>query len=246
MEKVVALDQALLQQQWGRGGASPMLASPSSRRLSTSLFSKSRQRASGLGPSPDSSPRIMPTSSSLMPSPSLLDIPGRLEVPARRPGYQISPVTPQPPRAGGLPKIVHLGPVSPLTPSPGASPLIGGGVRVRMGSGDTEGGASTATAKATRIRSLKLVQETYRRVRGVQAYMGYELLLPLPGAGAAKDGDEDAGLQTWTRAQALNAIVLETRDLLEEFEESFGMDEESVFVDVDMDTTIPFEVSSPI
>ncbi len=34
--------------------------------------------------------------------------------------------------------------------------------------------------------------------------------------------DDDAGLQTWARAQAPNATMGEMQDLLEEFEESFA------------------------
>lgn len=243
MEKVVALDRALLCQAWSKGGTSPIPVSASSRRFSTSLFSKTRQRASGLlGPSPDSSPRITP-SSSLMASPSFLDIP-KLGIPSRRPGYQVSPVTPND-RPAGQPKIVHLGPVSPSALSPNISPMIGGlkaSKSTSSGTG-TDADIEGNVAKTTKIRSLRLIQETYRRIRGVQVYMGYELLLPIPGMILSKEKDEDAGLDTWTTSQALKAIVNETRDLLEEFEESFTMDEESVLVEVDQ--TMPSYPSSP-
>jgi hypothetical protein len=58
--------------------------------------------------------------------------------------------------------------------------------------------------------------------------MGYNLLLLLPGmsrdgSDASKDGN--AGLQSWTKHQALAAIQTETTALLEEFEELFGVDE---------------------
>ncbi|KDR79961.1 hypothetical protein GALMADRAFT_242128 [Galerina marginata CBS 339.88] len=238
MEKVVALDQELQRQAGSSGGLSPFPTSPSSRRVSTSLFSKSRQRASGLSaPSPDSSPRIMPSSSSLMPSPSLL------EIPSRRPGYQISPISPH--DRPGLPKIVHLGPTSPAAFLPISSPMIGAGLPgiagVRASRISTDGVDSSTTSRATKIKSLKLIQETYRRIRGVQAFMGYDLLLPMPGIRAShtsssmsvgKDKHEDAALETWSKQQALAAVVNETKDLLEEFEESFGLDEDSVMVDI--------------
>jgi hypothetical protein len=71
-------------------------------------------------------------------------------------------------------------------------------------------------------------------------FMGYDLLLPIPdmggiSGGSAKEGekDDEATLETWTKAQALAAISKETNDLLEEFEETFGIDEDSVMVDVD-------------
>jgi hypothetical protein len=62
-------------------------------------------------------------------------------------------------------------------------------------------------------------------------FMGYDLLLPMPGVGAQTD--DEATLETWSKSQALAAISKETDDLLEEFEESFGKDEDSVMVDVD-------------
>ncbi|KAF8965019.1 hypothetical protein BDZ97DRAFT_1813196 [Flammula alnicola] len=241
MEKVIALDRELQHQAGGLGGIgglSPIAVTPSSRRVSTSIFSKSRKRVSGLmAPSPESSPLLMPSPSNLMPSPSLL------EIPSRRPGYQVSPITPHE-RPPGLPKIVHLGPASASAFAPTISPLIGGGLRPSRsgssGSGIGDDG-DAAAAKATRIKSLKLIQETYRRIRGVQAFMGYDLLLPVPGMGinaaSTKDKDDDAAPETWTRPQALAAIVKETKDLLEEFEESFGLDEDSVLVDIDQTMT---------
>ena len=236
MEKVVALDQSLQQQGINplvSGGLSPYPSSPSSRRTSTSLFSKSRKRISGLGvPSSDASPRIMPSPSVQMLTPSLLEIPAANP---RRPGYAISPISPYD-RPPGAPKIVHLGPASASAFPPISSPMIGPPLRNSRVSGD--GVAGPSLARATKIRSVKLIQETYRRIRGVQAFMGYDVLLPMPGSALVmaqdKDDVESASLETWTRSEALEAIVRETKDLLEEFEESFGLDdEESVMVDIE-------------
>ncbi|KAH9478690.1 Protein unc-80-like protein [Psilocybe cubensis] len=243
MEKVVNLDHKLQNQSSGTGNMSPYPTSPSSRRVSTSVFSKSRQRMSSLMvPSPESSPRLMPSPSNLMPSPSLL------EIPSRRAGYQISPISPQ--DNSGLPKILHLGPASPSTFPPISSPMIGAGVSgagaIRNTRISGDGGESSSATRTTKIKSLKLIHETYRRIRGVQTFMGYDLLLPMPGlaasnsesaaaSGSTEKGEEDAALETWTKKQALSAIVKETKNLMEEFEEGFGIDDGSAIV-ADADT----------
>jgi len=71
---------------------------------------------------------------------------------------------------------------------------------------------------ASKIKSLTLVRATYRRIRTVQRYMGYEPLLPMPDS-HEMDGDEMFP-SAWTRSQVLDAILLETRELMEEWEES--------------------------
>ena len=201
MEKLIALDLEL-QNQEGKGS---FPASPSSGR--GSVFSKPRKHISGLVvPSPESSPRLMPSSSNLS-SPSMLEIPT-----SRRAGYQMSPITPHE-RPPGLPRIVHLGPASPSSFPPLSSPFVGTG---RFDSINMGGNMET---KATRIKSPALIQATLRRIRGVQAFMGYNLLLP----GMSTD---DGALQAWTKPQALVAIQKEMTELLEEFEESFSLEED--------------------
>jgi len=89
-------------------------------------------------------------------------------------------------------------------------------------------------AKTTRIKSPVLIRATLERIRGVQVFMGYSLLLPLPAM--SRDDvskDEDVTLQAWTKQQALAAVQKETAVLLEEFEESFGFDEASVLVEAE-------------
>ena len=96
--------------------------------------------------------------------------------------------------------IVHLGPISPMA-------ALG-----------RRGATGINNLLTTKIKSLVLVQATYRRIRAVQRYIGYEPLLPMPPHSHRMDAD-DGFPKTWTRKQALDAILRETRELSEEFEE---------------------------
>lgn len=71
-------------------------------------------------------------------------------------------------------------------------------------------------AKSTKVRSLVLVQATYRRIRLVQITMGYERELLQGGETPGENA-----MPTWTQAQALDSVVQETKGLMEEFEEAF-------------------------
>ena len=223
MEKLVALDLELQSQESSKNASSPFPPSPSSGRIS--VFSKPRKHVSGLIiPSPESSPRLMPSSSNLS-SPSMLEIPT-----GRRAGYQMSPNTPHE-RPHGLPKIVHLGPASPSSFWPMPSPLIGAGMVEGLGRYNN---IKDMEAKTIRIKSPALIRATLERIRGVQIFMGYSLLLPLPAM--SRDDvskDEDVTLQAWTNQLALAAVQNETAALLEEFEESFGLDEASVLIEAE-------------
>jgi hypothetical protein len=87
-----------------------------------------------------------------------------------------------------------------------------------------------AVATAAKIKSVTLVRATYRRIRTVQRYMGYEPLLPTPHS-HEMDADE-VFPSAWTSKQALDAILQETTELLDEFEESTGMlDDSTMLVD---------------
>lgn len=279
-EKIVALDSQLrskgIPSSISRNSRFSHPPSPRSRRVSA-MFLKSRGERSARSPaaSPEVSPLLLPTSTSsqqqptalsldtLSPSP-FLDVqrPMSLSANQRRPGYQMSPVTPIE-RPLGVPKIVHLGPASPsvlrnqpypVSPSgllannaPGSRvSTLGAGLRAGLGGLGSGGsgrkkdkdGRRTGSGRAgqpvtgsdlirtTKIKSVKLVEGTYRRIRGVQAVMGYDLLLPLPqnwsqrmqGEGVNNDDDSEVVLKSWTKSQALAAISQETKDLLEEFE----------------------------
>ena len=222
MEKLIALDLELQDQEGKNTPMSPFPASPSSARIS--VFSKPRKHISGLiVPSPELSPRLTPSPSNLLSSPSMLEIPT-----GRRAGYQISPNTPH--ERPGLPKIVHLGPASPSF-SPISSPLIGAGLAEGPGRYNS---VSDAEVKTTRIKSPALILATFRRIRGVQMFMGYDLLLLLPGMSRNDISDnEDSALQAWSKQQALAAIQTETSALLEELEQNFGLDDDSVVVEIE-------------
>ena len=169
----------------------PGLHSPGSHPVSAFSKSPVRRRMSGL-PSPHTSP-------GLSPSPSL-PYESALSFGDRQAGYNSSS-----PSHTSL-KIVHLGPISPISAFGRA--LSGGSNTMSL---DTN-------ATASRIKSLTLVRATYKRIRTVQCYMGYQPLLPMPYS-HEMDGDEVC-LSAWTRNQALDAIFLETKQLMEEFEQS--------------------------
>lgn len=214
-EKVVILDQELHYHQDPHR--------PRSRRISSGVFSKPRRRMSGYlsgGPSLENSP-VLGASSSFPSDPSLFHLD-----PTRQPGYQRFPVSP-----GGLqestsgPRIVHLGPVNFSSVSGFRAPLSpGGGVRLLN--------------KTAIIKSEPLVLMTYKRIRLVQTCMGYDSLLPLPST-ESLDVDEDvASTKAWSKKQALQAIVSETRQLMVEFEEPWReVEDDVVLVDADQSVT---------
>ncbi|KAJ6557945.1 hypothetical protein B0H19DRAFT_1149145 [Mycena capillaripes] len=186
-----------------------------SRRVSTA-FSKPRRRSMMI-PSPEASPGLSPTTSFVNIShPPVLSLDtGRLA------GYY-QPSSPHDVRGAG--RIVHLGPVS----QPERRSVSPAGGRIRM------------MAKSTKVRSLVLVRATYRRVRLVQTAMGYDRELLL----GAENIGEDA-VPTWTQAQALDAVVQETKGLMEEFEEAFwNAADDLVVVDPDQSMSVEDQVNS--
>lgn len=92
--------------------------------------------------------------------------------------------------------------------------------------------------KSSTIQSSQLVHATYRRIRLVQASMGYDLLLPLPEE--VEPGEEFDAIKAWTKRQAIDALVREMEDLAQEFSrtlEDFGGDDSMVIVQPDGSTT---------
>ncbi|KAJ7468081.1 hypothetical protein FB451DRAFT_1401336 [Mycena latifolia] len=181
-----------------------------SRRVSTA-FSKPRRRS--MIPSPEASPGLSPTQSFVNIShASVLSLDT-----GRQAGFH-QPSSPHDVRGAG--RIIHLGPVT----QPERRSVSPAGGRIRL------------MAKSTKVRSIVLVQATYRRIRLVQTAMGYDRDL-LPGA---ESPDEDA-VPTWTQAQALDAVVQETKGLMEEFEEAFwNAANDLVVVDPDQSMTASY------
>ena len=142
------------------------------------------------------------------------------------------------------PKIVHLGPVRPVSPSGGA-----GARRSFSPSGQRSGIGGTRSALALSremvVESPVLVRMTVRRIRVAQAMLGYPLLplanvSSMDSAIADMNGElaETEGLvKAWSRAEAVEMLMQETKDLIEEWrdeEELNGIgDDSGVLVDVE-------------
>lgn len=152
-------------------------------------------------------------------------------------GYarDVSPISP----SGRLaresgPKIVHLGPVTPLS--------VYGGLHVKRApspSGTSRGKAGTVldVAKERTVTSFVLVRATYRRIRIAQTVLGYSTVLP-----HGEDDEEDATemqVRAWTRKEALEAILHEVKGLMEEFRDDLsGVGDDSlVMVDAEEPTS---------
>lgn len=250
-ERVANLAAELRQQ--GVGFVSGTNAARSSRRLST-VFSKPRK--SMLGFSPTSSATSTPRTSTFLPASMSLPVfsdfnspklsPSRsLGEPLRQAGYArlSTPVSP----SGRMsqdslaPKIVHLGPVNPYNASAGGSSASAAlAARPSLDIRPDGGGRSVrALAREMGVQSPGLVRMTYRRIRLVQQLMGYGELLPMGGSefyAGADGGDLDPEIRVWSQRDAVEAVVNETRELLDEFRESFGDlgDESMVVVDSQM------------
>lgn len=157
--------------------------------------------------------------------------------PPRQAGYALmpSPISPSGRTSQDSigPKIVHLGPVNPYS-SPGA-PRASLDMRP-----DMRDSSLRSLSKEMTVRSPGLVMMTYRRIRLVQKLMGYSELLPMSGSqfyasDEEAEGDLDADIRVWSQRDAIEAVVEEARELLDEFRESSGFgdvgDESMVMVD---------------
>jgi len=92
-------------------------------------------------------------------------------------------------------------------------------------------GDAVSLAKDMVVESPVLVRMTYRKIHVAQTARGYRLLLPMDGSNVV----EEPSVRAWTRAEAIEAVVQEVRDLMEEFNgpadgENLG-DESGVMVD---------------
>lgn len=62
--------------------------------------------------------------------------------------------------------------------------------------------------------------------------MGYDVLLPFPGE---RRTDDTESMTTWTRKQAMEEVIRETKELMEEF--VTAAEEDIVIVDADQSMT---------
>lgn len=68
--------------------------------------------------------------------------------------------------------------------------------------------------------------------------MGYDTLLPLAGADGGIDLDDLSNTKAWSKRQAVEAIVKETRELMVEFEEPWReVEDDAVLIDADQSVT---------
>ena len=185
----------------------------SSSRPTSGLFSK-RGRSSRYQTmtTPDQSPRTRTTSlTSLDPDVSNVAVRGR------DPGYLYSSPSATSPIVG-LPNIIHLGPVRHSAVFRTLEP---------------EGGGTTQPSQSVVIKSGSLTRAVFRKIRLIQAYLGYSSLLPNPDSLSVDDDPVD--VSGWTKARILQSIVDETKALVDEFGKGAGNGEDFEFDDVGED-----------
>ena len=204
-----------------RPSSHPIIRQPVSRPTS-GLFSK-RGRLSRYQTmtTPDQSPRTRTTSlASVDPDVSNMAIRGR------DPGYlHSSPSTTSP--VAGLPHIVHLGPIRHS---------------VMLKTLEPEGGGAVKLSQSVMIKSGSLTRAVFRKIRLVQAYLGYNHLLPNPDSLSVDDDPID--ISGWTKARILRSIIDETNMLVDEFGKGADHAEEIEFEDVG-DNTVVVDTENP-
>jgi len=68
--------------------------------------------------------------------------------------------------------------------------------------------------------------------------MGYDTLLPVPSIESSVDFDDPAGTKAWSKKQAIDAVVKETRELMVEFEEPRKeVEGDAILIDADQSVT---------
>lgn len=124
-------------------------------------------------------------------------------------------------------KIVHLGPVDDVTAS-GARPVSTAEDVI-----EPSRRSAKVLAKEATVSSPRLIRMTYKRIRLIQHLLGYSSLLPMPGSDSMSDEELEAEVRVWSRGDALRAVIDESKELLDEFKESFNDlgDESLVMVD---------------
>ncbi|KAG8919843.1 hypothetical protein FRC01_001070 [Tulasnella sp. 417] len=212
------------------GPASPAFrpSTRESRRVS-SIFAKPRRSGyRSAGVSPEASPAFGAVGGSrLSRSPSLLSLGGGMN----RPNSALDSPTDRYDRfpnaspvlgpSSTIPRIRHLGPTGRtegLTIPPNFPGLAG-----RSSSGSRSGSIDdqvTAGLASERVFNSDFVKTSHWRVRVVQSCMGYDPLPMDSDHGEGFGGERD--IRAWTRAQAIKAVLDETRALLAEFGEWFN------------------------
>jgi len=72
----------------------------------------------------------------------------------------------------------------------------------------------------------------------VQTFMGYDTLLPLPSVEGGVEINDPASTKAWSKRQAVDAVVKETRELMIEFEEPWReVEKDVVLIDADQSVT---------
>ncbi|TFK92378.1 hypothetical protein K466DRAFT_480806 [Polyporus arcularius HHB13444] len=246
-EKVATLHQELTASGGGSGGGpvSPLLPmsasfpgtpSRSRSRPVSNIFSKPRRSfLAGEPNSAVSTPRSSGLFTNSVSLPNFDEFGMQSSTPRRsedrQAGYMLmpSPLTPsrRAARESG-PKIVHLGPVRPISPSGesgGRRSFSPGGRRSSFG-----GRSALVLAREMVVESPVLVRMTVRRIRIAQAMLGYPLLplasvSSMDSTGEMGDFSEAEGLvRAWSRAEALEALVQETKDIIDEWREDDDLD----------------------
>ncbi|EPQ52074.1 hypothetical protein GLOTRDRAFT_80224 [Gloeophyllum trabeum ATCC 11539] len=216
-EKMYALDQSLRSEE----DTSHSGWSSTSDHRRSSVFIKPRGRVfssiHSATSSPEASPRLGPTS---LPSGDSLTMPTR----ERKPGYRLSSSPSAESRGSSSLKIVHLGPVR-------RSIAINLERSFAHESGGPDPNPSRLLSNAGVMKLPSLVKETYLRVRMVQQYMGYGLLVPFP---TGREGEEYDSIPVNHRSQILRRLVEESKELLEDLcsQEREG-DDDIVMVNID-------------
>jgi hypothetical protein len=139
---------------------------------------------------------------------SLQDLPLQTHGEATRPSVH--------PGEPSSPNIVHLGPNQSSA---------------RTGIA-TSGSAGGITSKVLTVTSAFLTRETHRRICLVQSCLGYDFRLLSP---QLDDERQDTDVVIWTKRDAIEAVIKETKELIDGFEESYRAEENNgVLADADL------------
>ncbi|KZT23632.1 hypothetical protein NEOLEDRAFT_1179868 [Neolentinus lepideus HHB14362 ss-1] len=219
-EKMHAVDQSLRAEE----DASAASWAGTNEHRRSSVFVKPRRHVTSsiysASSSPDTSPKLGAMS---FPSQDSLATPTQAGFP-RKPGFSLA--VREKSRSSSL-KIVHLGPVRRSIAVNLEHSFNQDPVAAKLN-------ASRYLSNAGLMRLSSLVKETYYRIRAVQQYMGYDLLVPLPNTWS--EDETVRSRMSHTKSYILDSLIEESKDLLEDLcmQEREGEDD---MVMVNMDDT---------